>query len=103
MEAAGMYGKYYGRRLAQVAVVGKNEPVTVWEPLTEAVYREKESIIKEFNTARDTFYDGDFAKALDLFEKLKDRDAPPKYYIEQCRYYLNNPSDWQGFWKATSK
>ena len=103
MEAAGTYGKFYGRKLAQVAVVGKNEPVTVWEPLAESVYREKESIIHEFDAARDTFYAGDFKKALALFEKLKDRDAPPKYYIEQCRYYLDNPSEWEGFWRATSK
>ncbi|MCL1811938.1 MAG: adenylate/guanylate cyclase domain-containing protein [Treponema sp.] len=103
MNEANNYGKFYGRSLAQVTVVGKNEPVTVWEPLTEAVYREKESIIREFDSARDTFYTGDFTKALALFEKLKDRDAPPKYYIEQCRYYLENPSEWQGFWKATSK
>ena len=95
--------KFYGRRLAQVAVVGKNEPVTVWEPLTEKVYRERESIIREFDQARDVFYSGDFAKALALFEKLIDKDAPPKYYAEQCRYYMENPSNWQGFWKAASK
>ena len=103
MDKASNNGKFYGRRLAQVAVVGKSEPVAVWEPMTEQVYREKESIIREFDSARDTFYSGNFAKALGLFEQLKDRDAPSKYYIEQCRYYLDNPSEWQGFWKAASK
>ena len=103
MTVANNYRKFHGRRLAQVAVVGKNEPVTVWEPLTEKVYRERENIIREFDEARDIFYSGDFTKALGLFEKLKEKDAPPKYYAEQCRYYLGNPSEWQGFWKAASK
>jgi adenylate cyclase len=100
---ANNHGKYYGRKLAQVAVVGKSEPVTVWEPMTESMYREKETVISEFGAARDTFYTGDFAKAIALFEKLKDKDAPSKYYIKQCRYYLENPGEWQGFWKAMSK
>ena len=103
MVEAGNYRKFYGRKLAEVAVVGKNEPVTVWEPMTEAAYREKESVIREFDQARDAFYSGDFVNALAMFEKLKDRDAPPKYYIEQCRYYIENPAKWQGYWKAISK
>ena len=103
MNEANKYGKFYGRSLAKVAVVGKNEPVAVWEPLSEAVYREKESTIREFGLARETFYTGDFAKAINLFEKLKDRDAPSKYYIDQSKYYLENTSEWQGFWKASSK
>jgi adenylate cyclase len=103
MVEAGKCRDFYGRKLARVAVAGKNEPVTVWEPLTETAYREKESIIREFDQARDVFYSGDFAEALAMFEKLKDRDAPPEYYIEQCRYYMENPAKWQGFWKAISK
>ena len=102
-EEAQKYKHFFGRKLALVAVVGKNEPVPVWEPLTEAAYREKEKTIGEFNQARDIFYSGDFSKAFALFEKLKDRDEPSKYYAEQCRYYLENNSEWQGFWKATSK
>ena len=94
---------FFGRRLAQVTVVGKNEPVTVWEPLTEAVYREREKIIRRFDEARDLFYQGDFPGALALFEDLKDKDSPAGYYADQCRYYMEKPSDWQGFWKSLSK
>jgi adenylate cyclase len=103
MTEANNVRQFYGRRLAEVAVVGKNEPVRVWEPLTEEVYRERESVIREFDEARDIFYSGDFSKALALFEKLRDRDAPAQYYAEQCRRYMQSPSDWQGFWRAESK
>ncbi|MDR1507508.1 MAG: adenylate/guanylate cyclase domain-containing protein [Treponema sp.] len=100
---AGGCHAFYGRKLAQVAVVGKSEPVTVWEPLTEPVYREKERVIRAFDEARDIFYTGDFARALSLFEALKDKDSPPAFYAEQCRFYLQSPESWKGFWQALSK
>ena len=96
-------GRFYGRRLAQVAVVGKSEPVTVWEPLLEAEYQTRGNLIKAFDQARDLFYQGDFSRALQAFEALKDRDGPPEFYAEQCRYYLKEPAAWKGFWQATSK
>jgi len=102
-EEAKKNGRFYGRALAIVAVVGKNEPVAVWEPLTEAAYREKESIIRQFDEARDIFYEGNFSMAIELFEAIKDKDNPAGYYVEQCRYYLEESSEWQGFWKALSK
>ncbi|MDR2048416.1 MAG: adenylate/guanylate cyclase domain-containing protein, partial [Treponema sp.] len=100
---AGRRRTFRGRKLAQVAVVGKSRPVTVWEPLVEEVYRERENIIKAFDEARDIFYEGDFARALPLFEAIADKDSPPSFYAEQCRYYLRNPASWKGFWQALSK
>ncbi|GMO50910.1 MAG: adenylate/guanylate cyclase domain-containing protein [Treponemataceae bacterium] len=94
---------FYGRKLAQVAVVGKTEPVTVWEPLTKAVFERSTEIIKRFSFARDTFYAGDFAKALELFDALKDKDKPAGFYAEQCRYYMEKPELWKGYWQALSK
>jgi adenylate cyclase len=96
-------GAFFGRKLAQVAVVGKKEPVTVFEPLTEAVFRGREEVIRNFDAARDLFYAGKFAEALPLFEALKDQDQPPSFYLGPCRYYMENPAEWKGFWQATSK
>ncbi|MDR0689890.1 MAG: adenylate/guanylate cyclase domain-containing protein [Spirochaetaceae bacterium] len=96
-------GAFYGRRLAQVAVVGKKEAVTVYEPMPEAVFREKEPILRDFDAARDLFYQGNFSAALPLFEALIEQDKPAFFYAEQCRYYLKNPEAWKGFWQAASK
>jgi adenylate cyclase len=96
-------GSFCGRKLAQVAVVGKKEAVTVYEPLPAALFREKGSILKDFETARDLFYQGDFGAALPLFEALTGQDKPASFYAEQCRYYLKNPEAWKGFWQAASK
>jgi adenylate cyclase len=96
-------GAFFGRQLAKVAVVGKSEPVTVWEPMFEDVFKAKEEVIREFDQARDIFYQGDFKKALPLFEALKEKDRPPAFYADQCRYYLEKPEAWKGFWEALSK
>ncbi|MDR3342152.1 MAG: adenylate/guanylate cyclase domain-containing protein [Treponema sp.] len=96
-------GSFYGRKLAQVAVVGKHEPVTVYEPLLEAVFREKEPVLRQFDEARDLFYQGAFAAALLLFEALIEQDKSSFFYAEQCRYYQEHPAQWKGFWQATSK
>jgi adenylate cyclase len=100
---AGRAKPFYGRKLAQVAVVGKTEPVTVCEPLSKAVFEKRKEIINRFSLARDTFYSGDFAKALQLFEALKDADKPAGFYAEQCRYYMEKPELWKGHWQALSK
>jgi adenylate cyclase len=94
---------FFARKLAQVAVVGKKEPVTVYEPMSETAYREKEPIILKFDEARDTFYAGQFTQALPLFESLTAQDRPSYFYVEQCRYYMEGKAEWKGFWQAMSK
>ncbi|MDR0553341.1 MAG: adenylate/guanylate cyclase domain-containing protein [Treponema sp.] len=94
---------FYGRKLALVAVVGKKEPVTVYEPLTEEEFRENAKIIDRFGAGRDLFYAGKFAAALEIFDALAATDKPSFYYTEQCRRYLEHPEDWKGFWQAASK
>ena len=96
-------GGFYGRKLAQVAVVGKKEAVTVYEPMPEGLFRGKEYILKRFDTARDLFYQGEFERALPLFEALIKEDKPAFFYAEQCRSYLEHPHEWKGFWQAASK
>ena len=94
---------FLGRKLAQVAVVGKKEAVTVYEPMTEAEFRGKEAIIRRFDQARDLFYAGKFAEALPRFEALANHDSPASFYAGQCRYYIERPAEWKGYWEAKSK
>jgi adenylate cyclase len=96
-------GTFFGRLLAQVAVVGKKEPVVVYEPMQENIYAAKEQILRRFDAARDLFYGGKFAEALAQFEALIPEDQPASFYAEQCRYYLSHANEWKGFWEAKSK
>jgi adenylate cyclase len=93
----------FGRKLAQVAVVGKKEAVTVYEPLPAAAFREKENLIRKFDEARELFYAGDFARALPLFQAIQEADAPALFYAKQCGYYRENPGEWKGYWEAKTK
>ncbi|MDR2210599.1 MAG: adenylate/guanylate cyclase domain-containing protein [Spirochaetaceae bacterium] len=94
---------FFGRKLAQVAVVGKKEAVVVFEPMPERVFQGKADILKKFDAARDRFYQGDFAGALPRFEALAETDKPSFFYAEQCRYYRDHPAEWKGHWQAMSK
>ena len=94
---------FYGRKLAQVAVVGKKEAVTVWEPMPETVFKEKQKIIRRFDGARDLFYAGKFEDALPLFQSIEKSDSPSGFYAEQCRYYIERPAEWKGYWESKSK
>jgi len=96
-------GMFFGRKLAIVAVVGKKEPVPVWEPMPESVFLEKKALLQDFDSARDVFYQGNFHKALAMFQGLVDKDKPSFYYAEQCCYYIDHPEEWKGFWQATTK
>ncbi|MBP5157955.1 MAG: adenylate/guanylate cyclase domain-containing protein, partial [Treponema sp.] len=92
------------RELARVAVVGKKEAVTVYEPMTEEAFGQKKDLIEAFDRGRDLFYAGDFAGAKSIFDSTKDQDPPAFFYSEKCGELLANPpADWQGVWKATSK
>jgi adenylate cyclase len=95
--------EFFGRKLASVAVVGKKEPATVYEPMAEALFNEKKPVLQKFDTARDLFYAGKFGEALAIFETLSAVDRPAYFYAEQCRYYLERPGEWKGFWQATTK
>jgi adenylate cyclase len=94
---------FFARRLAQVAVVGKKEAVTVFEPMPEGAFRGRADILKKFDAARELFYQGSFAAALPRFEALAEADRPSFFYAEQCRYYRDHPADWKGHWQAMSK
>jgi adenylate cyclase len=94
---------FSGRILAQVAVVGKKEAVTVWEPMSEETFKNKEAIIRRFDIARDLFYAGKFAEALPLFLEIEEADSPAGFYAEQCRCFIERPGEWKGYWESKSK
>jgi adenylate cyclase len=92
------------RELARVAVVGRKEPVIVYEPMFQEQFEEKKAIFEIFAKGLDLFYKGEFADARNLFSQIKDADPPAAAYEEKCRIMAASPPEnWQGVWVMTSK
>ena len=94
------------RELARVAVVGKKEAVTVFEPMNANEYAERQAVLDAFSQGLQLFYQGKFSKALEAFSAIQKEDAPAAHYVAKCRELLENPPDlssWEGVWVATSK
>ena len=94
------------RELARVAVVGKKEAVTVFEPMRASEYAGRQAILEAFSQGLQLFYQGKFQEALAAFSAIQKDDAPAAHYVEKCRELLENPPDmscWEGVWVATSK
>jgi len=100
-----MAGAFPVREISRVAVVGRREPVVVYEPyLPEAGVAEKRAVIRQFPEALALFYRGEFDRAESVFSGLAQEDAPSRAYVLKCRDLIEDPPDhWQGVWIVTTK
>lgn len=92
------------RHVACVAVVGRGEPVEVYEPYWPAVAAKRREIDAAFAAALAAFTAGDFGKALAGFTALAENDAAAASYATRCRHLMENPPEhWDGVCVMTSK
>lgn len=92
---------FYCRELARLRVVGKNEPVTVFEPLS---FDGPVDDCQDFNQGRDLFYRGDFASALEAFSRSADDDPAARAYCKKCEAMQTKTiAGWCGVWELESK
>ncbi len=98
------------RELDLLRVVGKTEPVTVYELLE----RKNQTpgaladLVEQFEKGLLHYKAGDFVLAKDEFEaclKIVPGDGPAQTYIKRCESYLVNPpgADWDGVFTMTEK
>ena len=94
-------GAFIGRELAQLRVVGRSAPVTVFElagfagdPIPAAWARFGEGLAHS--------YRGETREALDIFLSIPD-DNPSQKYAERCRALLDQGVAWDGIWNLTEK
>jgi len=103
------------RDLDNVRVMGKNEPVKVWELISEVGQEpdQYKKILPAYHEALDLYKGQEWAKAIEAFkasDALEDmfggrKTNPSRIYIPRCEHYLENPpgDDWDGVWTLTSK
>ena len=95
---------YPVRELARVEVVGRKEPVTVYEPMLEEEYLERKSALEKFEQGLSLFYEEKLVEALKVFEDNSPDDRPSKFYANKCRLLIEqNQTAPGGVWVMTSK
>ncbi len=97
-------GEFVLRELSRVRVVGKQKPVTVYEPLFAADAAARRTGLDAFDRALRAYYAGDLAAALAGFDTLAEQDPPARQYAARCRRLQEAPpAEWDGVWQMTEK
>ena len=98
------------RYLDIVRVVGKNEPVKIYQLLAKKneLSGEMEGVLENYVKGIQCYQDLNFKEAITHFEnalKLVSEDGPSLTYIDRCKIYLEQPpdSDWDGVFTFTEK
>ena len=103
------------RDLDYVRVLGKEEPVKVWELISEVGKEpgQYKKILPAYHEALKLYHNQDWEKAIEAFKASDDledmfpgrKTNPSRIYIPRCEHFLSNPpgDDWDGVWTLTSK
>ena len=102
-------GSILVRRLDKVRVVGKSEPVQLYNILdfVEDSTEEQKKIVDLFHQALDCFENRDWKKAAEGFNEvlMLEGDGPAPLYLKRCEQYLEKAPDagWDGVFSLTEK
>ena len=87
-----------------VAVVGKKEPVTVYEPMYPEEYEEMREVLDVFSKGLDLFYEGLFEEAITVFSGIESKDpAAAAYRKKSQELNASPPENWEGVWVMSTK
>jgi adenylate cyclase len=95
------------RELDKIRVVGKQLPVTIYEPL-DGLSRLDEAAAERFGAALAMYRARQWEKAQTSFQfvlNIVAEDKPSKIYLERCGYFMQKPptSDWDGVFNRIEK
>ncbi len=93
------------RAIADILVIGKNQPVRVYEPLIRDVFEPPHRELALFEQGRAAFAAMEVQKALSFFEQL-DHDPAALKYVAACRQIIETGSCGyikDGLWTQMSK
>ena len=92
------------REIGLVRVVGRSQPVRVFEPLPSSTAGTPPPSLRAFADGLAAYYRGDLAGALEKMETLAPEDPAAAAYARRCRDLANHPMDnWDGIWIMTNK
>jgi len=102
------------RYIDKIIVVGKSEPVVVYEVVAEKgqATTQEMQLFKIYNQGMKCYLNRQFDEAINLFtkslaiERVPDgKTTPSEVYINRCKHFKENPpaENWDGTWTLTSK
>jgi adenylate cyclase len=96
---------FAAREISRVAVVGRKEPVRIFELLPSREFAAaREDLLSGFARGLQAFYEGDFPEALASFLAAEKADPPAAAYARKCRALMEHPPErWEGVWAMTEK
>ncbi len=102
---AQLLGEEFGlRRVARVSVVGRKEPVTLYEPMFRQEHDSKKGALVAFAEGLDLFEGGSFGQAREIFLELGSNDPTAGIYAQECQRLMAAPPEgWQGIWLLSTK
>jgi len=97
-------GQFGGRRIDNVAVKGRAEPVRVYEVLGHGDYH-LSAPQQAFVEGLECYEQRAFRQALEHFRAGADADGPCRTYVARCQEYIRTPPppNWDRVWEARSK
>ncbi len=103
-------GTYRVRDIDEVVVVGKTQPIGVYEVLdyhSDETFPNLMDVVNHFREGRKHYKVAHWDQAIRSFQeclKANDKDKLSKTYIERCEMLkAETPKDWDGVWRMTSK
>ena len=92
------------REIARLAVIGRKEPIRVYEPMMPSNYEKCREKLETFDRGLRLFYEGRFREAGQMFASIAGLDPPAARYLDKCRQYTEDPPEnWDGVWVMSSK
>ena len=96
------------RELGRIGVIGRKEPLTVYEPMFREEYEERRVVLETYAAGLSAFYDGRFGEAVEHWGRIADVDAPAARLLGQAREMAALPEDhrpkaWDGVVRLTEK
>lgn len=104
-------GTYRIRELDRILVVGKSQPVGIYEVLdyhTEESFPNMREVLGRFRDGLEAYRARRWPEAIEAFEAalaLNPEDGPSRTLVERCRRFLESPpeADWSGVWVLEGK
>ncbi len=103
-------GSIFGRELDSVLLVGKKEPIDIYEVIGFAkdIHDDTKAMVNYYKDALHAYRKHDWDKAIDLFKKAQSlfpEDKPILTMLKRCREFKSSPppKNWNSVFKMTSK